>query len=126
MPIAVFLVTIQFLISLWSILGKWDEKLAYSYESSQAHNNLCIQFRKLAEFPPSNYDDFRHQFDVVDADSNSRSRQDVKHNLKDWEKRRGMKAGLREFQRACVECKIVPTSMKSTNCNVCGNYSFHF
>ena len=42
--------------------------------------------------------------------------------LSDEEKRMGMRSGLRNSQRACVECKKIPTSMESTECNVCGKY----
>jgi mobilome CxxCx(11)CxxC protein len=112
----------QFVFSLFAMFGKWDEKLAYSYESSQSHNFLYIGFKKLAEFPLKNIQDFTHEFNLLEVEANGRSKQDVKYNVTDSERRKGMRYGLREFQRPCAGCNNVPLSMKSTNCDVCGNF----
>lgn len=52
----------------------------------------------------------------------ARDIQDEKHSISEADEKRGMRYALRNYQRTCVSCGQVPTSMTSTSCNICGNF----
>lgn len=120
--IAGILGVVQIVVSAWSLVAKWDDRLAYSLESASANYELSNRYTKLAKNPPPDLAEFRRRFDVLEAKNHSRRDSDYKQGVSDKEKRMGMRAGLRQFERACKECGNVPTSMKPTDCAVCGNF----
>lgn len=125
LSIAIPITTLQFLTSVLAVIYKWDEELSYSFEASQAHNNLYRKYKKLAEFPPVNYDELSRQYNLIDEEHNSRVIQDLKHNLREREKRMGMRWSLREHQKTCIGCNKTPKSIESTDCPVCGQFESH-
>jgi len=124
--IAVPVSCIQFAISLWAIIYNWDGELAYSYEGIQSYNPLYSQYHELASYPPNNFDDLKQKFDLINIEMSFRSQQDASHNIAEWENRMGMRYSLREHQVACVGCKKTPLSLDSTDCDVCGKFSFRY
>jgi mobilome CxxCx(11)CxxC protein len=113
---------LQLIISIFAVVFKWDEELAYSYEASQDYNSLSTLFKRIAEFPENDFENFRSKFEKLEVHYEQRSKQDAKHSVKEWELRKAMRYSLRQFQRKCVGCNEVPTSMESTECNVCGKF----
>lgn len=120
--IAVPLLIIQLIFSVLAVIFKWDDELAYSYEASQDYNNLSSSFEKLGNIPPDNVEMFEKNIEILEARYLSRSAQDAKHSIKEWELRKGMRYALRQFKRECVGCKLIPLSMDSTDCDVCGKF----
>ncbi|MDR3625278.1 MAG: hypothetical protein P4L45_00510, partial [Ignavibacteriaceae bacterium] len=59
---------------------------------------------------------------LLKIENDFRIDRDNQQYITEKEKRMGMRAGLRQFKRACAACKQVPVSLKSTNCDVCGNF----
>jgi len=114
--------TVQLIGSAWSLSAKWEEAFGYALESLNANQHLSSRFERLAQFPPDNIDELQIQFNMLVTENSFRTEQDNKQGISDKEKRKGMRAALRKFQRACAGCKIVPTSMKSTTCDICGNF----
>ena len=55
-------------------------------------------------------------------DDEHKRRVDQLSNITDEEKRMGMRATLRQFQRECANCKQTPVSMVPSECGVCGNF----
>ncbi|MBP6872072.1 MAG: hypothetical protein KBC43_08695 [Bacteroidales bacterium] len=121
--IAIPLTIAQLIFSVFAVANKWDDELAYSYEASQDLNDLYDNFKKLGNLPPKEYEDLNGIYNLYNERYKARTQQNSKHNIKEWELRMGMRYGLREFQRPCVGCNLVPTSMESTNCNVCGKFN---
>lgn len=119
---------IQFLFSIFAVIYKWDDELAYSYEASQAYNDLYDKFKKLANYPPKDFINLTIEFDLLMKEWTARSKQDGKHNIREWERRRAMRYTLREHQIPCAaKCMDnSPLDMKSTDCPVCGKFSFRF
>lgn len=115
---------IQFAISLWAVIYKWDDELTYCFEASQNYSDLSDKFSRLAELPPNDFTVFQNQYDMLRTEFRLRQQQDSKHGIKDWERRRGMRIALRQFQRPCVGCSNIPLSLLSTECDVCGKYSY--
>lgn len=126
LAIATPLTIIQFVISVCSIVFKWDDRLSYAMESATEHTSLCEQYRKLANTPPATESELAHALEMVDITYMQRTRQDVKAGIAHWEERRGMRAGLRNFGRKCAGCRTVPLSVDSTDCDVCGKFSLKY
>ncbi|MDB5116375.1 MAG: putative rane protein [Mucilaginibacter sp.] len=124
--VAIPLTLIQFIISLWAIIYKWDDELSYSYEAKVNYDSLYEKFKQLGKFPPNLYEELRTKYDLISVEYSLRSQQDAQHSLREWELRKGMKYSLREHKKECYGCKIIPLSMKSTDCYVCGNFSFKY
>lgn len=124
--ISIPLSIIQLIISVFAVVNKWDDNLSYSFESVIDHNVLSDEFKKLGKLPPEDFITFSHEFEILETRLKSRIGQDSKFNIKERELRMGMRYALREFQRPCVGCKIVPLSMESTSCDVCGKFKYKF
>lgn len=122
--IAIPLTIIQFIFALLAITQEWDNELLYSIEAAIDYNHLYGEFKRLAEFPPVTFEEFDQRFGILNTKYAFRSQQNSKHEVKEKELRKGMKYSLREFKKECIECKIIPTSMESTSCSVCGKYGF--
>ncbi|MFA6001458.1 MAG: mobilome CxxCx(11)CxxC protein [Thermoleophilia bacterium] len=113
---------IQLLLSIWSLSSCWNQKLAYYLESKSANYRLADRFDSLGKTTLLTAHDFDTEFRVLKNEAEMRTVLDYQHDVSDREKRMGMRSALRRFQRPCPECNEVPTSMKSTNCHICGNF----
>ena len=120
--VAIPVSTIQLLISIFSVVYKWSDEMAYANETVQDHYYLSERFKKIAEFSPESYVEFDHSFELLNTRLKARTEQDSKHNVKEWELRMGMRYALREFQKQCVGCSKTPTSMEYSDCDVCGKF----
>lgn len=112
---------IQLLLSIWSLVSGWNDKLAYYLESKSSNYNLSSQYQKLAQNTAITKQGFDSELNVLDREAEIRASLDNNHDVTDNEKRMGMRYGLRKFQRPCAGCNQVPTDMKPTKCGVCGN-----
>jgi len=104
------------------LVFKWDDELAYSLEATRDHNLLSQDFKTLGQFPPVTLEDFSNRYNILNEKLKSRNEQDVKHDLSDKERIKGMRWSLREYKRPCVSCGKIPYSMEKTDCPVCGKY----
>ncbi|MCE9636094.1 MAG: hypothetical protein K8T90_10350 [Planctomycetes bacterium] len=101
--IAGVLGTFQLVLSVWSLVAHWDDRLSYFIESKSANYRLSEDWLKLAQATiPDNEFSLRHA--VLDTASENRADLDNRIDVSDKEKRRGMRAGLWKFQRACAGC----------------------
>lgn len=117
-PLSIF----QLIFSVFAVVHKWDDELAYDYEASQDLSTLSDSFKKLGNLPPDSFKELDERFEVLNTRLKARTQQNSKHNIKEWELRMGMRYSLREFQRKCVGCGEIPVSMNSTSCDVCGKF----
>ncbi len=120
--LAIPLSILQLIFSVLAVVHKWDDELAYAFEASQDLSLLSDSFKKLGNLPPENYKELDDRFEILNSRLKARTQQNSKHNIKEWELRMGMRYALREFQRPCIGCKETPTSMKSTDCDICGKF----
>ncbi|TSD67303.1 hypothetical protein FFF34_007880 [Inquilinus sp. KBS0705] len=116
---------VQLILSALALIYKWDDKRNYYLESAISNRQLYDQFTHLAKFPHPEMKDNTHDFEILIYKSRAREDQDDKYPLTDKELRRGMRYALRQYQKACSGCGVVPTSMESTDCNVCGKFNFY-
>lgn len=116
---------LQVLLSLWSLVAGWNESLAYSNESMTHNAQLSTSFMEVAQARDV---EEPIRFNLLKVADQSRRDADQKKGITEKEIRRGMRAALRQFKKACAGCHEVPTSMdlkvnlKSKKCGVCGNY----
>lgn len=113
---------LQITVSLWSLVSRWQENLSY-YLETKAHNyQLSDRFKDLANNTTYSDAKWRREFEILETFGTMRSQMDHQHDIEDEEKRMGMRAALRNFQRECVGCNTKPTSIESTDCSVCGQF----
>ena len=115
------LLILQLIGSVWSLVQRWDDNFAYALESMSANRSFHEQFKELASDALGEAEaNLRYQ--LLQRESQARSKEDEKQGFTENEKRMGMCAGLRHLQRECAACHQVPTSMTPTACSVCGNF----
>ncbi len=103
-------------------MAKWDDRFAYAIKANAQNKDLSIRFRELAQNPPTDNSELDLQNKLLQMECRKRCEEDEVQGITEREKRKGMRAGLREFQRACANCKNVPTSMMTSKCDICGNF----
>jgi mobilome CxxCx(11)CxxC protein len=123
--VASILSLIQLIFTIWSILAKWEHYSNYGLESSIDNNEIYRQYKELAEKQPN---DFEQKYVLLNQKNDLRSEQDNRQGISDSEKRRGMRAALRQFKRRCAypQCSTVPYDLTPTDCPVCGSYGILF
>jgi len=112
----------QLVASIWSLVSNWDNSLSYSIESKADNYRLSDEFSKLGNSTTLSLQEFDLEMKLLDTQADMRSQLDNRIDVIDAEKRTGLRAGLRKFQRACVGCNKVPTSLKASKCDICGNF----
>ncbi|OPY11275.1 MAG: hypothetical protein A4E69_02924 [Syntrophus sp. PtaB.Bin138] len=118
--VAAAIATIQLLLTIWSIVSGWNQSLAYYLESKSVNYRLSGQYERLSTSTTLSANDFDLEYRVLEREGDIRANLDNQHDISDKEKRMGMRYGLRRFQRPCAGCNLVPTTMKATNCGICG------
>lgn len=119
-----FIAIIEALVSLWSLVATWADKLSYSQRSAAENLALSSAFRELgqqAENPPS---DLAMKFTELRSRDDSRREADAEQDVTEKEKRHAHHAGLLHFKKKCEGCGLIPISMDSSSCGICGRYSF--
>ncbi|RZK27094.1 MAG: hypothetical protein EOO43_00735 [Flavobacterium sp.] len=113
---------LQLILSSCSLIYKWEEQSSYFLESSIGNRMLSEEFHTLAKYPTNDLVSNIHSFEILLERNRNREEQDDKYPFDDAETRKGMRYSLRRYQRKCVGCNSIPTSMISTPCNVCGSF----
>ena len=113
---------IQLLVSIWSLVSKWDSNLASYIESKVSNYSLSSRFENLAKEATISQSEFDIEFKVLEKEAELRRSLDLQFDVTNKEKQMGMRYGLRQFQRPCAGCNKVPTDMKPTSCGVCGDF----
>lgn len=119
LPITGLVVAGQLIMSLWGLIEKWDDEYGYSLVSMKANTNLWHRWEKIAKNQPH---DFKSVFENLSEMDHTQEIEDRQRGITEKEKRFAMRASLFHFKRTCATCNLLPTSMKPTNCDTCGNY----
>lgn len=120
-PILSVVGIVQFVLSLWALVARWQERHAYSVESKAANELLYEKYSALAK-NPATLAEARVRLDLVEQDARVWRDKDSREGITDNEKRRGMRAGLRQVGRRCAGCDQVPVDMAPSDCGVCGKF----
>lgn len=76
------LTIIQLIFSVFAVVHKWDDELAYSFEASQDLSLLSDSFKKLASLPPDNFEKLDKKFEILNTRLKARTQQNSKHNIR--------------------------------------------
>ena len=112
----------QLLLSIWSLVSKWDSNFSYYIESKSSNYNLSSQYQNLAKDTSISLEEFDTELKILNREAELRKVLDNQYDIDEKEKRMGMRYGLRQFQRKCAQCDIVPTNMKPSSCGICGDF----
>lgn len=113
------LATFFLVITLWSLIANWNDTISFSAASAAENRRLASRYEALAKSPPT---DFDAQLNVLTIENARRQEADIQREISDAEMRMITRAGLRQYQRACVKCTEIPHDMNPTDCPVCGRF----
>jgi mobilome CxxCx(11)CxxC protein len=113
---------IQLGFSGLSIAYAWADRLEYSLASAADNLDLSVLYRELGNTASNPPVDLDVRYSGLKGRDTARRQADSTKDVTPMELRYGHRAGLRQFQRACASCKVVPVSMTPTNCEVCGKF----
>ncbi len=117
--IAGVLGTLQLVITIWSLIAKWDDEASYASAALVANNRLALKFSELAsQYPP----DFNTRYNLLVVEDNYQHETDLQRGINEEEQRKGYRAGLLQYKRKCGTCGEVPKDMQPTKCQSCGNF----
>lgn len=115
-PFALFQLVLS---AILTINGADDNILKYSAKSAE-YSVLDTEFKQMARYPIENESEYLKKYEILLEREKGIGKGNIE--VSDKEKRIWMRFGLRELSRACVGCDETPLSMKSTNCDICGNF----
>ena len=116
-PLTIF----QLIVSSYLTIVGSDEKVnTYSLKIAE-YSILNSDFENLARLGDENDPiKLQHNYEILVERERGISKGNFE--ISDEYLRLGMCAGLREYRRTCAGCKKVPVSIKSSECDVCGNF----
>lgn len=108
-------------MTLWSLVFRWEERLAASEHSCKVNNELKNGWEDLARYKGL---DAEEKFQVLLDRDRAQELSDVGQDISAKEKRQMMRASLIQYRRKCATCGIQPISMsaKGSSCATCGNF----
>ncbi len=111
---------IQLVLSLWSLIDGWDNKIEVFSESKVKNSDYYDQFKTIASNFDSDTTKYESLYKELKIYDDIQRKSDEKICFSNKDKRFGMRAGLFQLQKECVSCKKIPDIKKPTKCSVCG------
>jgi len=110
-----------FVMTLWSLVFRWEERLAASERSCKLNNDLKNRWNDLARYAELDSED---KFQTLLNLDRTQEHNDITQDVSVKDKRRIMRASLVQYSRQCATCGIQPTSLsaKSSSCGTCGDF----
>jgi mobilome CxxCx(11)CxxC protein len=115
---------IQLIFSSFALIEKWSESLAYSIESSNAHNRLYQKYNNLLLSHTQTLEEIKNQYDKLEIERIARDEQDAKMPPSDVYLRKGFRYALKIQPFPCPTCKLVPADNVKSNCDTCKDIPF--
>lgn len=119
LPIVGVVSIVQFLVSFWSLVARWDENYAYAVSSVKVNTRLTADFQQLATAPREtlirDIERLRFEYDRQSED-------DSAQEITPEEKRFGQRSALFQYGSTCPICAQIPKSMAPSDCDSCGNF----
>ena len=119
LPLCGFITVLQALLSLLSLVFKWDDKFAHSLNSIQENTRLANEFGKLSKESSAkikrDLPKIRKDYELQEARDNTQELTKKEHNY-------AMRNALFQFKKKCVTCQEIPKNLKPTTCDTCGNF----
>lgn len=110
-----------FVMTLWSLVFRWEERLAASEHACKVNNELKNSWEDLARYKGP---DAEEKFRLLLERDRIQEQSDVRQDISAKEKRQMMRASLIQYRRKCATCRVQPTSMsaKESSCATCGDF----
>ena len=110
-----------FVMTLWSMVFRWEERLAASERAFMANNELKNNWEDLARYTG---EDREEKFNALLERDRLQEQNDVLQAISGKDKRRMMRASLIQYRRKCATCGVQPRSIseKQNDCATCGNF----
>ena len=110
-----------FVMTLWSLVFRWEERLAASEHACKVNNELKNGWDDLARYAGS---DAEEKFRALLERDRMQEQNDVMQAVSAKDRRRMMRASLIQYRRKCATCGNQPTSMsaKANSCATCGDF----
>ncbi len=110
-----------FVMTLWSLVFRWEERLAASEHACMVNNELKNGWNDLARYTEP---DAEEKFRALLERDRMQEKNDVMQDVSAEEKRQIMRASLIQYRRKCATCGIQPISMsaKGSSCATCGDF----
>lgn len=113
---------VQSVISAWAVVAGWVDAQNYATESATDNVQLARRYQELGDNGPSDVQELRLQYQLLNADNRCREDQDYKRRVRDAENRAGHRYALWQLERTCIGCHQQPRSLRPSSCDVCGNF----
>lgn len=110
------------IFSAWSMAANWEQQYFKSLQTQMDFSELYRLYKELGATTLVTLAEFRAEVTRLDSLAEKADHLAMELQMHDDEKRMGMRAGLREFQRKCASCGQIPTDLISTSCGICGNF----
>jgi mobilome CxxCx(11)CxxC protein len=121
-PIALGVGCVQLVVFVWSVVAKWVDCYDNALRAVVTNRSLAHRYESLGKRESLDLSEFESQLELLRVTDAVQEESDYRQGVTDAEKRMGMHALLRHYQRECVGCKKIPTDMKPMECGVCGDY----
>jgi len=118
LPLCGLLTIAQAVLSLFSLVYKWDEKYSYAIGAVRSNTRLITEFSKLKKSSGKLKELYQPIRDEYDRQNES----DMTQIISDEEKRFAMKYSLFHFKSTCLTCNVKPINLNPTTCDTCGNF----
>ncbi|HCI4281136.1 TPA: hypothetical protein NO555_004487 [Klebsiella variicola subsp. variicola] len=110
-----------FIMTLWSLVFRWEEKLTASEYACKTNNDLKNKWHDLSQYSGT---DAEEKFRSLIERDRIQEQYDRSQDVSEKDKRRMMRASLIQYRRKCATCGTQPTSMsaKKVTCTTCGKF----
>lgn len=119
LPICGVLTILQAVMSLWSLVSKWDDVYAYSISAVKNNTRLTNDFDQLANQTENK---IKRDLPRLLEEFNRQEIEDTAQSVTTKEKRFAMRESLFQYKNTCPTCKNIPETLTPINCDTCGNY----
>lgn len=127
-PVAAGIGVVQLIYSLWSVFAGWVASYDHAVRAIVTNQGLVKRYETLGKRETTDAAELRQQLDFLKTIDAIQEESDYRQGVTGAEKRMGMHALLRQYEKECTACKKTPTDMKSAHwwrrnrCGVCDDY----
>lgn len=119
LPVVGAIMIFQAVMSLWSLVARWDDNYSYAVSAVKNNTRLTSDFEELATAPE---DRLLKEIERLRFEYSRQEAEDTAQKLTDKEKRFAQRSALFQYRSKCPTCCEVPKSMTPSNCDSCGNF----
>ncbi|WP_432459911.1 mobilome CxxCx(11)CxxC protein [Agarivorans sp. QJM3NY_25] len=119
LPVCGVLTIIQSVLSLLSLVYKWDDVYSYAISSVKNNTRLTNDFDQLSKESPAK---IKRDMSRLRDEFNRQEIEDTAQSISIKEKRFAMRHTLFQYKNKCETCKIKPISLTPSTCDTCGNF----